>query len=110
MDLNDLTLGQLKEIQGMCAVKGSSEGPYKIGKNYFLRTVTHYYTGKLKAIYSDCFVLEEAAWIADTGRVFDFLRDGKVNEVEPFVSDIIVPKGSLVDMTEWTHKLFKDQK
>ena len=110
MDLNDLTLGQIKDIQSMCGSKDQTTGPYKIGSSYFIRTVTHYYTGKLKHIFSDTLVFEEAAWIADTGRFFDFLRDGKVNEVEPFVSDVIIPKGSIVDVTIWTHKLFKDQK
>lgn len=108
MNLDDLTLGQLKELQSIR--NASDNGPYKIGGSYFIRTVTHYYTGRLKQIFNDTLVLEEAAWIADTGRFYDFLRDGKANEVEPFVKDVIVPKNSIVDMTQWTHKLFKDQK
>jgi hypothetical protein len=109
MNLEELTLGQIKEIQSMCGTKDLNS-PYKVGESYFIRTVTHYYTGKLKHIYSDSLVLSEAAWIADTGRFYDFLKEGKANEVEPFQDDVIIHKGSIVDVTKWLHKLFKEQK
>jgi hypothetical protein len=51
MDINELTVGQLKEIQGLCgASKAGSEYPYKLGQAYPIRTVTHHYIGVLKWI------------------------------------------------------------
>ena len=112
MNLDDLTLCQLKEIKAMFGgtEKVPSQWPIEVGENYFLRTVTLYYTGKLKAVYPDCIVLSDAAWIADTGRFHQFLKDGLVNEVEPFLDDVIIPLGSVMDMTSWAHALPSSQK
>lgn len=84
--------------------------PLKLGQNYFIRTVTHYYTGKLTKIVGQFLVLEDACWIADTGRFHDFIKDGKCNEYEAFVDDVYIPISSVVDITAWGHKLFKGQK
>jgi len=79
------------------------------GKNVLVRTVTNYYTGKL--LSCDGFLhLEEAAWIADTGRFADALRTGKLNEVEPYPADCWVAVGSVVDVSEWQHELPRTQK
>lgn len=110
MNIDELTLGQIKQIQSMCGSKENLDTPYVVGTNYFIRTVTHYYTGKLKTIYRDCLLLEQACWIADTGRFYDFLKEGKANEVEPFLKDVIILRDSIVDVTEWIHKLPRDQK
>ena len=56
-----------------------------VGGVVFIRTVTHYYTGRLVKI-SGCFaILEDAAWIGDTGRFSNFLKGEKDSnlEVEP---------------------------
>ena len=45
-----------------------SEAPYEVGKNYFIRTVTMSYTGKLIWVGEHELVLESPAWIADSGR------------------------------------------
>lgn len=110
MDIENLTLGQIKQIQNMCGAQISSH-PYEIGKNYFIQTVTHYYTGKLVAVLKDEIILEDAAWIADTGRFQEFIKDGKFNEVEPYpTGKLIVGRGSLVQAFEWTHTLPRAQK
>lgn len=88
----------------------TSDFPIEAGKSVFIRTVTLYYTGKLKKVCGQFLTLENAAWIPDTGRFYDFLRDGKANEVEPFVGEVHIPLGSLIDVTEWVHALPQDQK
>ena len=112
MDINELTIGQLKEIQSFCGIKQKENvsWPISVGENYFIRTITLYYTGKIKSIHSDAIVLSDAAWVADTGRFYDFLKTGKPNEVEPFVSDVIIPMGSIIDITGWAHELLMVQK
>ena len=90
----------------------SSESPkmLSIGKKLFIRTVTHYYTGQIKSFSGQFLELEDAAWIADTGRFHEFLKDGSCNEYEGFPDSILIPIGAIVDITPWGHKLFKGNK
>lgn len=108
--LDDLTIGELKQIQSLIGNKSTTE-PYEIGKNYFIRTVTMHLTGKLIAVYPNELVLEKSAWIADSGRFEQFIKEGKVKEVEPFTDKpVIVGRGSIIDATEWNHELPRSQK
>ena len=113
MDIESLTVKEIKQIQSLLK-KGNrdSSHPYQVGKNYFIRTVTHHLTGKLIRVTSKELVLESASWIADDGRFHDALKNGTFNEVEPFPpeSEVIVGRGSLIDAVEWRHPLPKDQK
>lgn len=45
----------------------SNKSYWEIGANYFIRTVTHHYTGRLIHIDERELVLESCAWIADNG-------------------------------------------
>lgn len=108
MEIDNLTVKEIKHIQSL--LKGSGEShPYQIGKNYFIRTVTLFYTGKLVKVTSKEIVLEDAAWIADTGRFMDAIKTGKLNEIEPFQDDVIIGRGSIVDATIWRHELPRSQ-
>ena len=101
---DELTLGQLKEISKLVGNAGvpSPEHPYRVGKNYFIRTVTLYYTGRLTRVTAQELVLEDAAWIADTGRFSKALEEGELNEVEPFpVGDVIIGRGAVIDAVLW---------
>jgi hypothetical protein len=79
--------------------------PYKIGKNYFIRTVTHHLTGKLIEVYEHELVLTAAAWIADDGRYAQAIETGNFNEVEPCPekTKLVVGRGSIIDAqaVEW---------
>jgi len=112
MEIDNLTIKEIKHIQSL--LKDPSEGthPYEIGKNYFIRTVTHHLTGRLIKVTAKELVLEQAAWIADDGRFHDVLKTGKLNEVEPFPQDtpVIVGRGSLIDAVVWKHALPLEQK
>jgi hypothetical protein len=80
-----------------------------IGKNVFVRTVTHYYTGRLASV-EGFLHLEDAAWIADTGRFADALSTGKLSEIEPFPADCWVSAGAVIDVSEWRHDLPRTQR
>ena len=111
MNINEMTVGQIKEIQGMfCSPSVSSDHAYVIGRSYLIRTVTNFYTGKLDRVYKNELVLSKAAWIADTGRYYDALKKGTLNEVEPIIGDCIVSRGSIVDAVEWKFDLPETQK
>jgi hypothetical protein len=88
----------------------SANHSFDVGKSYLIRSVTMYYTGRLMRITDTDLVLEDAAWIADTGRFHDALRKGVLNEVEPFMRPVIVPRACIVDATEWCHALPREQK
>jgi hypothetical protein len=58
-------------------------------------------TGRLVAITPQELVIEDAAWIADTGRFADALISLDFNEVEPFPEGrVIVGRGSLIDAVQ----------
>lgn len=82
-----------------------SVNPLAVGNNVFVRTVTHYYTGRIVELTATEIVLEDAAWIADTGRFSEALSTGQLNEVEPFPLLVAVGRGALVDITVWPHEL-----
>lgn len=105
MDINSLTIGQIKEIQSLIGV--ANEGhPYQIGKNYLIRTVTMAYTGRLIAVTAQELVIEDAAWIADLGRFNEAVEKGTFSEIEPFQDGkVIVGRGALVDAVEIKYKL-----
>jgi len=83
---------------------------WSVGKNYFIRTVTMYVVGKLQVVNSNELLLTNASWVADTGRFHNCLRDGVFNEVEPFVTDVIVNRTAIIDACEWIHELPTHQK
>ena len=80
------------------------------GKNVLVRTVTHYYTGRLESADGQWIELADAAWIADTGRFSDALVKGTLNEVEPYPDTCWVSAGAVIDISEWQHQLPRTQK
>lgn len=110
MEIENLTLKQLREINSLTTKQSSIKHPFKIGEKYFIRTATFFQLGRLKEICGKWLILEDAAWIADTGRFHEFLKDGKCNEYEAFVDNVFIPIDSVIDITIWSHSLFKGNK
>jgi len=75
-----------------------------VGEKFFFRTVTYHLTGRVKKIIGSIIELECAAWIADSGRFNEAIKEGKLNEVEP-VGRAFINTASLVDFFPWKHKL-----
>ena len=88
----------------------SSEHPYRIGVSYLIRTVTYAALGRLVRVTEHELTLEDASWVADTGRFTNALRDGTLSEVEPVFHPMIVGRGALVDANVWEHALPREQK
>ena len=99
MNINELTIGQAKEVSAL--VNDCVDHPYKIGENYFIRTVTYAASGKLVSVGKQEIVLRDACWIADTGRFGEQWRkgaDAMFKEVEPFPDeDVILGRGAVID-------------
>jgi len=109
-------LNELEELESKVQAKKSDleykklDLPFKVGDAYFIRTVTYFATGKVKAIVGSFLVLTDAAWIADTGRFQEAIMKGVLNEVEPVEVDMFVNVNSITDAFEWVHKLPREQK
>ncbi len=83
--------------------KTAATHPWEIGANYLIRTVTMFNTGRLVAVTDQELVLEDAAWIADTGRFANAVKTAKFSEVEPFPDGkVIVGRGAVIDAVKIT--------
>ena len=112
MNINDLTLGQVKELSRLFNKDEVMPHPYKIGKNYIIRTVTMIFVGTLKEVTPQELVLTDAAWIPETERYTDMLANGQVKKCEPFPNgnDVIIGRGALIDCCIWNNPLLRTQK
>jgi len=82
---------------------GTIDNPFMIiGNSYFIRTVTHYFTGVLIWVGEKEIAITKACWIADTGRFNEFMKEKTFNESEPYPENlnVIIGRGSIIDMTE----------
>lgn len=87
----------------------TTNGFLEIGKAYLIRTVTLYQVGRVVAVSGQFVKLEEASWIADTGRFATALKSGEFSEVEP-VGESYINLGSIIDAFPFEHKLPTVQK
>ena len=102
MNIEDLTIGEARQLVAMfnTAVDNSA---WKIGANYLIRTVTMIDTGRLVAVTPQELVLEDAAWIADTGRFAQAVEKAEFGEVEPFPDGrVVIGRGAIIDAVEIT--------
>jgi len=107
----ELTIKDLKEL--FCNQNGSQKTGYEkcLGKDIFIRTVTHHYTGHVIEVTHMTMTLEKAAWISDDGRFYDSMKDSSnFEEVEPYVKPVIINLYSILDCTEIQGKLPEKQK
>jgi len=80
-----------------------------VGKKWFFRTVTYHLVGMVTGVMGNFLKLENASWIADSGRFMDCLKNGTMNEVEP-CGIAYVNVSTVTDFFPWHHDLPMDQK
>jgi hypothetical protein len=102
----------MKKKKKPVAEKTMPHAPWNVGASYFIRTVTHHYTGKLVAVYPQELAITDAAWIADDGRFAQAVKDGAFNEIEPFPdgANVIIGRGSILDAVEVSFPIPRSQK
>jgi hypothetical protein len=118
MNIDDLTIGQAKELTRLfgksdpITAQHADGYPFPLGRNVIVRTVTMIYTGKLVAVYHDCFELVNCSWIPETERYMQFVAEGKVKECEPYPDglSVFINRGALLDMCELRKDLPRIQK
>ena len=112
--MDELTVGEARQLVAMIVAEASPSkdtGPWAVGHAYLIRTCTMTLLGKLVGVWNQELQLDDAAWIADTGRFADAIKGGpsKLAEVEP-MGTVIIGRGSIVDAVAWEHELAKEQK
>ena len=110
MNIDELTLGQIKQLTSLVG-SGADDSHWQVGECYFIRAVTHHYTGRLVKVTPMELVLVDAAWIADSGRFAQCIANGTLSEVEPYPDgqEVVVGRGALVDATLWQHPLPREE-
>ena len=109
VEISDETFEALKDQ--LLADGGKEINNYEdlIGGKFYFRTVTFHLTGEVKKIVGRFAYLKTAAWIADSGRFMETIKNGILNEVEP-VGDAFINLDTVVDFFPWKHKLPTEQK
>lgn len=79
--------------------------PYREGNKVLIRTVTHYWVGRIIQIGTWECLLSDASWIPDTGRWSHALKTGELEEIEPTPGVVSVKSDTIVDVVFWTHPL-----
>lgn len=109
IEISDETFEKLKDQLCAEGFKDINKLDDMVGEKYFFRTVTYHLTGKVRKVIGTILELEDAAWIADSGRFMQAIKDGKLNEVEP-VGKAYLNINTVTDFFPWKHALPKEQK
>ena len=80
-----------------------------LGKCFFFRTVTYHILGKVVDVHENILELENASWVADSGRFMNAIKEGKLNEIEP-LGKWFVNLDTVTDFGPWVHDLPTEQK
>jgi len=80
-----------------------------IGMKVFIRTVTYHLVGRVAKRVGRLWELQEASWVADSGRFMQAIKNGTLSEVEP-VGTCWVNIDAITDMFPWRHTLPMEQK
>jgi len=109
VEISEETYKRMIEQKEIDDVKEVSEYKDLIGKKFFFRGVTYHLLGRVKRKVGSFLVLEDASWIADSGRFMQTIMDGVVKEVEP-VGEAYINLEAVVDFFPWKHSLPTVQK
>ena len=85
------------------------EHPFEKGEAYFFRTLTFHILGRIKETSGKFIILEDASWVADSGRFHEAFEKGEVEENE-YIGRGIVNLDSVVDAWPWPNSLPKKSK
>lgn len=91
------------------------ESILKIGAKIFYRSVTFHHVGRISYIGSVAgsiveVRLEDASWVADSGKFSKALNTGSLEELERFPSSCSIFLGAGVDVAPWPHELPSESK
>lgn len=108
IEISDETYEKLKVQLGEDSYKDITDLKDMVGEKYFFRTVSYHMTGRVKKLIGNIVELENASWIADSGRFMQAIKEGKLSEVEP-VGRAYINLATVVDFFPWKHALPEKQ-
>lgn len=108
IEVSDETYQKIKEQLGEDCYKDILSLQDMVGEKYYFRTVTYHLTGRVKKVIGSILELENAAWVADSGRFMNAIKEGKLSEVEP-VGRAYINISSVTDFFPWKHHLPEKQ-
>ena len=109
IEISDETYEKIKSQLGVDELIDINAIDDLIGQKLFIRTVSYHLVGKVIKRIGSIFELEDASWVADSGRFMNAIKDGTLEEVEP-VGTAWVNISSIVDFFPWNHSLNIEQK
>lgn len=105
IEVSEEIYNKIKEQLGEDSFKDIKELEDLVGEKFFFRTVTYHLTGRVKRIIAGFILeLENAAWVADSGRFMQAIKRGRLKEVEP-VGRAFISINSVTDFFPWLHDL-----
>lgn len=110
MDIDSMTIGDVKKMACLFGAKIECESPFKVGKAYLFCGVTRYTIGRVRAIYGDLVELEQASWVADTGRFSEAFEKFTLAEVERGPDGGFVNVSAISDAWPWEGDLPQETK
>jgi hypothetical protein len=92
---------------GQCAIadKINKGIKMKVGDKFLFMYVTHYFTGRVVEITPSEVVIDNAAWIPDTGQFNECIKDGTVAHCQPCPNDVQVRIPRPCITVQWIHNL-----
>jgi len=109
IEISEETYEKIKDQFGQELFKDLTCLDDMIGEKWFFRTVTYHMVGRVTQKMGNFFVLEDASWVADSGRFMNAIKEGELDEVEP-VGKAILNIDAIVDAFPWKHQLPSEQK
>jgi hypothetical protein len=83
----------------------SQPHPYVKGQLYHVETATKYYIGTCSDVTDQEIVLQDAAWVAHTGRLNAYLSGSAPTSLEPLNGPVFISRGAIVAVIPYTRKI-----
>lgn len=85
--------------------KGTTPKGFIIGEKVLIRTLTYFSTGRVVGETGNFVILEDAAFVADTGNLTAAINEGTLSEFCSFNGPLRVNMNNIVDVFHWGHDL-----
>lgn len=111
MNIDELTIKQIREIQAMGVLAGDApvcDSPFKVGDKILHRSVTFIHVGRIRQMGTfplPWILLEEGGWVAETAQFSQTLATGDLSEFEKAPKPFLIFLGASVDIWPWTADL-----
>ncbi len=94
ININDMTIGQVREIAALLGLAAPTAHAtpatrLPIGQPVCIETVLGHYVGRLVAVDSLTYWLDEVAWIPSTGRYHLWAAGADPDEIEPLPAGVV---------------------